>query len=251
MKIYRPIKTNWITQVFGENKPCVQIGADGKATTPFVIKNFPNDICPVGYKKFYPEIGMKGHNGIDMASYYGESVYFNVEENVEWEASTEIDRDGGIGVNVRSKQPIALASLPKEMIGSMNLAQRQYDKLDGKVYLFFRYWHLKGVNVYDKQPVKLGQVIGWTDSTGASSGNHLHFGAKVSDETSWFTLDGDNGYTGAFDPMPWYENKFVLDAEENNNGNIQELQLTVIQLANKAIYLLKQLIAAKKGRIIN
>ncbi len=211
MKIYRPIKSNFITQLFGEDKPCCLLDSSGKAVIPYVIKTSVNNVCPIGYTKFYPVINLKGHNGVDFASYTGEPVYFNVEAPVEWEAATEIDKDGGIGVRVRSKQPIPLSQLPKELVASMNLAQRQYEAQGGKLYVQFVFWHLSRANVYDKQPVRLGQLIGFAGSTGASSGPHVHFAPKATDATSWFTIDSDNGYSGAFDPMPWFENKFVLD----------------------------------------
>jgi hypothetical protein len=122
-----------------------------------------------------------------------------------------VDKDGGIGVRVRSKTPVALESLPPQAHGSLNMIKQQYDALGGKVYLVFLFWHLKAPDVYDKQPVVPGQRIGWADSTGASSGDHVHFAMKVSSDTSWFTLDGDNGYAGAIDFSAWYDNQFIGD----------------------------------------
>lgn len=212
MKIYRPVKSNIISQGFGENNACAKTHIDGSPVEPFIIKTATNNFCPIGYKKFYPLIGMLGHNGIDYATTHGEPVFFNVDiPGITWLASTEVDRDGGIGVNIRSEQPISLTSLPPQARGSLNLIQRQYEKLGGKVYLKFKFWHLKKVNVHDKKPVTIGDLIGWADSTGASSGDHVHVGMKVSDEHSWFSLDGDNGYNGALDFTTYFENKFVLD----------------------------------------
>ncbi len=236
MKIYRPIKTNRIVQLFGENKPCCLIDTSGKAITPYIIKTSIDNVCPIGYTKFYPILNLKGHNGIDLASYTGELVYFNIDAPVEWEATVEIDKDGGIGVRVRSKQPISLGKFPTELVASMNLARRQYDAQGGRLYVQFIFWHLSQVLVYDRQSVILGQQIGIAGSTGASSGPHVHFAPKATDATSWFTIDGDNGYMGAFDPMPWFENKFVLDILKQPN------QTEIVKGLQKTLEIAKQIL---------
>lgn len=212
MKIYRPIKSNAKTQGFGDNLACVKVGANGRAVEPWVVVGTPKaNVCPVGYKPFYPYIGMKGHNGEDWSTYYAEPCFFPVDiPGVEWEAVSEIDDGGGIGVRVRSKEPVPLEYLPPQATGSLNMIQKQLAEYGG-VRLQFLFWHLQKADVYDKKPVKFGDRIGWCDSTGASAGNHLHWSMKVSDRTSWFTIDGDNGYTGAIDFSHWFINKFVLD----------------------------------------
>ncbi len=212
MKIYRPVATDKIVQKFGENLAFVKLGIDNKPIRPFQVVANTTGICPDGYTPFYPAIGLIAHNGTDSLAYRGEPVYFPVlADGIEWQAATEIDQDGGIGVNVRSTQPVALEQLPPQAEGSLNLIKRQYDLLGGKVYLIFKFWHLQKGNVYDKQMVKPGDLIGWADSTGASSGDHLHWSMKISDETSWFCLDVDNGYTGAVDFDFWFKNTFILD----------------------------------------
>lgn len=212
MKIYRPIKTNNKTQGFGDNLSCAKVDPAGHLREPIqVVGTAKANVCPVGYKPFYPLIGMKGHNGEDWATYYAEPIFFPVDiPGVEWEAATEVDDGGGIGVRVRSVQTVPLDFIPPQATGSRNMIRTQLAEFGG-VRLVFLFWHLKSVDVYDKKPVKFGDRIGFADSTGASSGNHLHWSMKVSDRTSWFTVDGDNGYTGAIDFSHWFENKFVLD----------------------------------------
>lgn len=213
MKIYRPIKTNRKTQAFGDNLSCAKVSPVGEPLTPFQIVSTPTtNVCPVGYKPFYPLIGMKGHNGEDWQAYHGEPIFFPVDvPGIDWQASTEVDESGGIGIRVRSVQPVPLDHLPPQAVGSLNMIKTQWNKLGGAVRLQFLFWHLQKVDVYDKKPIKLGDRIGWADSTGASSGDHLHFSMKVSDENSWYTIDGDNGYTGAIDFDDWYDNQFILD----------------------------------------
>lgn len=179
MKIYRALKTNFITQGYGVEN-----------TAPEMLS-------------LYKSLGMLGHNGIDFACWSGEPIYHCGD--FTGIAKTEVDSKGGIGVDVISKEEI----------------EGGYFKL--------RYWHLKKVNVYDGQEIKEGDLIGWGDNTGLSTGDHLHLGLKSCHEDGE-PLDKWNGYYGAVDPSPYYENVFVLDILE-----VKQEALSVIQLAQKLI----------------
>lgn len=212
MKIYRPIFTNYKGQGFGENIPCCRLNEDGNPILPYqiVVPPYPYTTCLPGTTKFYPAMGLKGHNGEDWTARKGEPVYFAGSADCEWEAATEVDSGGGIGVRVRAKTPILIDELPAQA-GAMT--KTQWQNWGKRLKPIFLFWHLERVNVYDKQPVKTGDLIGYADSTGASSGDHLHYAMKFSDENSWFTIDGDNGYNGAMDFSRWFENKFILDVQ--------------------------------------
>lgn len=242
MRIYRPIRSNNKTQAFGENLACAKVNTLGGLIEPTKVVTATKGVCPVGYKPFYPLIGMSGHNGEDWGAYSGEPVFFPVEiEDVEWEAATEIDEGGGIGVRVRSKQPVPLSKLPPQ---ARELSKRQFYEM-GAVHLLFLFWHLKSVDVYDKKPIKFGDRIGFADSTGASSGDHLHWALKPCDKTSWFTLDKDNGYTGAWDWHtlgPIFDNKFVLDV-------ITERQTQGLSAADKVAVIAAQKQAAGDNKM--
>lgn len=59
--------------------------------------------------------------------------------------------------------------------------------------------------------VKQGDVIGYADSTGFSSGTHLHLTVKLLDSNGE-TLNKDNGYLGAIDPtsmFTWFEDMIL------------------------------------------
>jgi hypothetical protein len=92
VKIYRPVKTNNKSQAFGESKPCIKLIGD-RPIRPFEVITSASNTCPAGYTKFYPAIGMQGHNGEDWTAYHGEPVYFPVIADCEW-ATTEVDKDG-------------------------------------------------------------------------------------------------------------------------------------------------------------
>lgn len=73
------------------------------------------------------------------------------------------------------------------------------------------YAHLSKINVpkLDKDtgkkiPIKAGQLIGWSGSTGNSQGPHLHYGLfKVNDKC--LIQNTNNGYFGALDPVSYFK----------------------------------------------
>lgn len=118
-------------------------------------------------------INIDGHNGWDFQAYHGQPVYATHDGT----AFYEVDAQGGNGVVIVSNQA--------------------YDYKNGQAFFKTIYWHLCDP---DKEPkytspvyaygqaeghdprkgmsVKKGDIIGFADSTGLSSGDHLHFGLK-------------------------------------------------------------------------
>ena len=180
MRIYRPIQTNNITQKFGDNFACIRI------YPPLKIAYKSKDVCPTGYTDFYATMGLAGHNGYDLKSWHGEPVYFPVAGDYEWFGINELDSNGGRGVNVFSKGRV---------LGE---------------YRKFRFWHLKESVIKDGDRIIPGQLLGYADSTGASSATHLHFDMKLADEER-NSLNTENGYAGCVDIEPYFENEFILD----------------------------------------
>ena len=123
MKIYRAVKTNRLNQTFGDNLSCVKTN-NGIPIRPFQVIT-KNNTCPIGYVDFYTAIGMSGHNGEDWAIYHGEPIYFNIEANTKWFARTEVDADGGVGLDVISVDPISFTDqeLPLHDMPSLRLIQ--------------------------------------------------------------------------------------------------------------------------------
>lgn len=83
-----------------------------------------------------------------------------------------------------------------------------YDYKGESVYFKTIYWHLlPKIPVKSGQQVRIGEVIGYGDSTGYSTGPHLHFGLKPmkqgEEEWQWFNTEQNNGYGGAIDPEPY------------------------------------------------
>jgi len=123
--------------------------------------------------------GIKGHNGIDFLTNHGWTIYATHDGTAYY----EIDSSGGCGVVIVSK--------------------------DGTYKTI--YWHLcDGSEPQFKSPiegkgkvqVETGDIIGYADNTGASTGDHLHFGLKMLKDGA--VLNYDNGFNGAVDPMPYF-----------------------------------------------
>lgn len=124
----------------------------------------------------YKQQGLKGHNGEDLMAYTGQPVYAACGGT----CYPEIDDHGGNGVLIRTPE-----------------------------YQFV-YWHLLDDDavVHTGQVVQAGDLIGYADSTGVSTGPHLHFGVVP------LPSDVNNGYKGAIDPQPFFNGKY---AEDINN----------------------------------
>lgn len=164
---YWPLKTPVvINQFFGENKACVS-NKDNKTT----VSKETKQSCPAGFRSVYSK--MKGHNGLDLRAPRWTPVYASREGRVV-EVETEVERGLGVGI--------------------------LHGPYSNKYYKT-RYWHLAAIDVHLDERVMTGQLIGYADSTGFSTGDHLHFEIKETDNKG-NTLNNGNGYFGAVNPLP-------------------------------------------------
>lgn len=181
LKLTKPITPFVITQRFGDDFTCIDV-----ATYTKCITRDPNETCPIGYESLYALAGLKGHNGIDFLAVDNQPVYAATDGKIV-ELSSESER--GIGVEIVSKGRFLLDGIP-----------RTYR-------VKTRYWHLASYTVSREQKVKAGELIGYADNTGLSSGTHLHFEVKPA---QWRLSGGfknilqDNGYFGAINPEPYF-----------------------------------------------
>ena len=223
MILYRPVKSNRINQGFGENKACVDTDIFGNIVRPISVVTAAG-FCPVGYSRFYTTIGMKGHNGYDAAAWHGEPVYYNADFK-GW-MRTEHDQDGGLGVDVVSYEPILQCT-------EINCWEKHYVKV--------RFWHGLQVLGWDKKEVLPGDPVMRADSSGASSGDHLHWAPKWCDKNG-VGIHSDNGYQGAFNPNRFYDERFIIDVLGR-----ERVQYRTIDLLNQVIFLLRKQV----GDILN
>ncbi len=149
----------------------------------------------------YQAMGLLAHNGIDFPCPLGEPIYWNgydIEGKVV-KLSTEVNE--GLGVTVITE-----------------------DK-DGIFQHIF--WHLKEIKCQAGQVLDSGDLIGLADSTGFSTGNHLHWGLKElykNDLGQYVTKNPDNGYFGSIDLIPFFKNIYIMDTLD-----FMERQLNIIK----------------------
>lgn len=169
--------------------------------------------------------GLQGHNGIDFVASHGSPVYASHDGL----ASFQIDSGGGHGVVIITDTPFD-------------------NGLGGECYFKTIYWHLcdglkeplyaspfQGKTGFS--PISTGELIGYADNTGASTGDHLHFGLKQVEKGEnwgvWYNLNQQNGYLGAIDPFP-YLDKFTPFQFQTMKKEINLLQM-VVELYKKLI----------------
>lgn len=76
----------------------------------------------------------------------------------------------------------------------------------GRYRVKTRYWHLLALQVKKGERVHAGQIIGYADDTGRSTGMHLHFELKPVRTVlprRYRNAFPQNGYFGAIDPAPY------------------------------------------------
>lgn len=109
-------------------------------TKPVLSQYFGENLNPK-----YEEMGMLGHNGIDIPCNAGTPVFASHDGTV---IGLQTQITFGYGIKILSD--------------------------DGTFQTI--YWHLQKILVSVGQKVKAYDLIGLADSTGESTGNHLHFG---------------------------------------------------------------------------
>lgn len=129
----------------------------------------------VNWNPVYKQQGLLGHNGEDLQAYHGQPIYASHDGVCE----PEIDDHGGNGVVLISN--------------------------DGTFKTI--YWHMieDDAVVHAGDKVKAGDLIGYADNTGQSTGDHCHWGL------CFFPQDNTNGYGGFTDPQPYFNGLYAQD----------------------------------------
>jgi len=149
--IYQPLKPYVVNQPFGANNACVS--TDGLNKVISCNGHKP----PKGYKSLY---GSKGHDAVDLRGKHGQEVYCALEGVI---ASIDTNPRTGLDVRIVSQH-------------------------NGKTYRHI-YEHLLGYDGKVGDLVKTGQLVGWLDNTGWSSGDHLHFEFQEWKDGQWTPID--------------------------------------------------------------
>lgn len=187
-RLYYPVKPFHVNQHFGDNIPCVK---DFGLPTQSIVTGADNHTCPVGYDKIYSHFGMSGHNGTDLQA--GVQNVYAACDGVVVEKQTVPAR--GLGLGILTNEPVNLG-------------------VHGTHFFKVRYWHLKSFNVEVGQSVRAGDLIGVSNNTGYSSGDHLHFEGQPMDKDAgghpYLALPAGN-IAGAIDIEPFFVGIYAED----------------------------------------
>ena len=206
LKLYRPLKpalnypdnyyhrTNGgnppsvVGQFFGENKACRK--PDGEIFSTW------DSQCPVGSTSVYAEFELLGHNGKDIACRRGDPIFASHAGVI---SRVEGDKNSGYGVRVISNENYTI------------------EGKQGRVET--AYWHLLPLPVVKLGKfVEIGELIGFADSTGYSSGDHLHFGLKLKSADGITNLFQNNGYLGAIGSLLYIVERDARDVWDEKHG---------------------------------
>jgi murein DD-endopeptidase MepM/ murein hydrolase activator NlpD len=159
---------------------------------------------------------MKGHNGLDISCNFREPVCSAHDGYV---MNVSKDRGKGIGCYVRTL--------------------KEYDYKTGTSYFKTGYWHFDEVVVEDGDYVEVGQLLGYGDTTGYSTGSHLHLEMKAiyQENGVWLNREDGNGYCGCTDPLPFITEIDAQDRRKQLDSIAERLKM----IAEKVKWLFEQI----------
>jgi len=174
--------------------------------SPFIITQ------PYGVNGAYYRahgINLASHNGIDLQTYHGQPVYAAHAGDAVYQQ----DDNGGEQVIIWGK----------------GIRTIYLHLCDPKIEPQYK----SPIDNFLRNPVKTGDLIGYSDSTGFSTGTHLHFGCKMLNERGE-VLNVNNGNGGAIDPMPFFEDTKLFPARYGETSeNVKNIQKKLISLGYK------------------
>ncbi len=145
-------------------------------------------------RDIYKRFGFKGHNGIDLRLHQGNGTpIFAPHDGTIRERRFDADGYGKYLKIESNKEGSILA-------------------------------HLKDWNVNVNKNVKEGDLVGWGDNTGWSTGPHLHWGYYRSPR------DRQNGYGGTIDPTPYIDSNDIIDTPQIEDEPMKFINQTIIPL---------------------
>lgn len=164
---------------------------------------------------FYKKLGLPGHNGLDWATkFVWKWVHNWFDKQVETDPNERLgvipvlaSHDGYlmIGKNNDRTRGIYMTIMSPEYF-----EDGEYRKIETVYFHLDRLRRYKGDGYDDKDFVRAGTIIGYSDNTGEyTTGSHLHFGVrpwiKQKDGTWDYSHDAYNGFV---DPLNYLNIKY-------------------------------------------
>ncbi len=161
--------------------------------------------------QIYAQFGLKGHNGIDIAAPLDTPIHAVHDGRIEFFNDAITSPTGGYGLDIRL-----------------------YFEEDGFGWDCV-YGHLHKYEGTAPRDVKQGDLIGYVDSTGFSTGNHCHFGIRKM--INGVVIDYQNGFFGYLDPRQFLKgSEMVLLKADNNQTVYAQCGDTLIGFDSPASY---------------
>ena len=170
--------------------------------------------------QIWTNFGLKTHGGMDWSCYFREPIFFDCDKTGEV-IGMQLDRNLGLGIEILTE--------------------------DESGVFKHRFWHFDELKVAVGQKVESGTLLGYGDSTGYSTGNHLHRDLKPQTRTNGILTNTlqSNGTYGATDPMPYFSNIYIKDYIATQQTQIGLLK-QIVSLYQKIIELMKMKITLQK-----
>lgn len=138
----------------------------------------------------YNELGFSRHNGIDFVTHEGQRAYAVFDGYV---TDVGFNKTAGHYVKIRTEEPV-------EAFGKNELVVAWYG-------------HGERILVEKGQLVKAGDPLMVCDSTGFSTGNHLHISTYFVDAGGKKIRTGSKDTNYDFDPSPFFNRFYAQDAQ--------------------------------------
>ncbi len=162
-------------------------------------------------QKTYSQFGLNGHNGLDLRAFHGQPVYAGHDGTAYYEE----DSSQGCGVVIISNDAYLYKG---QLVHFKTIYWHFCDPTKEPKFASPVFTKIGSANSGRGIPVKAGDLIGYADNTGFSSGDHLHFGLKpiipgpgvsVGDAPdvgigNWVNVEQNNGFLGAIDSTPYF-----------------------------------------------
>lgn len=192
---------------------------------PLEFSNFPK--YNIGVSQWFGSNGewyrskgikIKGHNGIDIQFKKGTPILAPIDIEVQ----AVLYKDTGYGIHLWAYTD------PVEIEGQ-------------KYKLELIFGHLQEIIIKPFSRYKKGTTLAYGDSTGLSTGHHIHVGVRplYQQGKGWYQLFKDNGYFGYVDPLPFIKTKIRWTV-----GELEELRIK-----QKDMDKVNQLMQEKDGEI--
>lgn len=158
------------------------------------------------YAQHFSDPSFKLHNGVDAVAVYESDGTYKITKN--WPLYCPVENFRILSVDYAPQgggNEVWLISKDKVQMG------------DKECYALLVLCHADQIFVKAGDEPKIGQMIGVSDNTGFSTGEHTHLGLyRVDYNGTWFTKLDTNEATGSYDPSSFFCGLYAVDQADTS-----------------------------------